>query len=77
MGVVGGPENSQRWEKKTRDLTSALETLAKNMASRKTGRDGVARGEHASASWGYSYGGGQGVSPFPVYQQISLIDVYK
>ncbi|KAG8902564.1 hypothetical protein FRC00_002448 [Tulasnella sp. 408] len=59
MGVVGGPENAQRWEKKTQDLTSALETLAKNMASRGASRDGVARGEHSSASWGYSYGGGQ------------------
>ncbi|KAG9047220.1 hypothetical protein FS837_002782 [Tulasnella sp. UAMH 9824] len=59
MGVVGGPENAQRWEQKTQDLTSALETLANNMASRTARVDGVARGEHAAASWGYASGGGQ------------------
>ncbi|KIO29007.1 hypothetical protein M407DRAFT_6485 [Tulasnella calospora MUT 4182] len=62
-GVVGGSENAQRWERKTQDLTSAVETLADHMSTRGSKREGVARGEHSWASWGYSYGGGQTVRP--------------
>lgn len=60
-GVIGGQGNSERWEKKTQDLTTALEELAGSMASRRGQAPGVARGEHSWAHWGYSYGGGQQV----------------
>lgn len=40
-------------------MTLAVEDLAEKMARRRGSRAGVSRGEHSSAHWGYSYGGGQ------------------
>lgn len=64
-GITGGAENEKSWQEENDRLTSAMEDLAEKMARRKRSRPGVSRGEHSSADWGYSYGGGQQVCTQP------------
>lgn len=65
VGSVGGPEGEARWHQQQDRLLTSIERMATEIKSKKS--NGVPRGEHRWAHWGYSYGGGETVGHLLVY----------